>query len=182
MDVRKHNTINYISWCLGIGLGYFLVGVLVLSISLTNVGLIWPSAGLALSALLIKGWRLWPGVFLGSLLSNVANDVSFFCAFSISVGSSLSALAGWYLLVRWRNFSMKLDSTKNITCFIFYGSIFPTIISAIIGNISLLGFGLITSDDLLASFLNWWLGDAMGVVILGSLILLVAEPETEKSQ
>ena len=29
---------------------------------------IWPSAGLALGVLLTRGWRLWPGVWLGAFL------------------------------------------------------------------------------------------------------------------
>lgn len=179
MDVRNFSVIHYIGWCLSIGLGYFVAGKLMLSISSTHVALIWPSAGIALCALLFRGWRLWPGILLGSLFSNMANEVTFFCSLSIAIGACLSALAGWYLLIRRHRFSMKLDNIQSIACFTLYGSIIPTIISAVVGNVSLLSFDLIDGDDFFVSFLSWWFGDAMGVLVLGSLIIMVIFPDTE---
>ena len=33
--------------------------------------LVWPPTGIALSALLLFGYRLWPGIFVGALVANV---------------------------------------------------------------------------------------------------------------
>ena len=114
MAVRIRRVMDYASWCLGIGLCYFLAGKLMLSITTGNAALLWPSAGIALGALLFKGWRLWPAVLLGSLLSNMDNSVTFFCALGIAFGASLSALVGWYLSDVPRNQFSITKTTKSI--------------------------------------------------------------------
>ena len=38
--------------------------------------LVWPPTGIALAALLIRGYRLWPGVALGAIVANVLTGAS----------------------------------------------------------------------------------------------------------
>jgi integral membrane sensor domain MASE1 len=38
-----------------------------------NVVLVWPTAGIALAAILLFGYRFWPGVALGAVLFSFMN-------------------------------------------------------------------------------------------------------------
>ncbi len=51
---------------------YFLGGKLGLAVPLTsgNVSPVWPPAGIALVAMLVVGYRVWPGVAIGAFLVN----------------------------------------------------------------------------------------------------------------
>src|SRR6266446_5663846 len=51
-----------------------------------------PPTGIALAALLVLGPRLWPGVWIGSLLANLSIDASIPAASIIATGSTLQAL------------------------------------------------------------------------------------------
>ena len=176
---RVRSCVYYLCWCLGIGLGYFLIGTIMLSFSSPHIALIWPSAGIALWALLFKGWRLWPGVLLGSLATNLNDGVAFLCALGISFGASLAALTGWYLLVQVRHHILSAGAIQILNNFIIFGCAIPTIVSAAIGSGSLLGFGLIDPDALLGSFGLWWLGDATGALCLGWLMIVIMPPHFE---
>src|SRR5688572_14521026 len=52
---------------------YFAAGKFGLSLASvhTNVSPVWPPTGIALAAILILGYRVWPGIFLGALLINL---------------------------------------------------------------------------------------------------------------
>src|SRR5438034_11501059 len=51
---------------------YFCAGKLGLLLAFFNASVspVWPPTGIALAALLLWGYRLWPGIFLGAFLVN----------------------------------------------------------------------------------------------------------------
>ena len=65
-----------------------------------NVTLVWAPTGLALAALLLGGYRVWPGVALGAFLVNVTTQVPLAAALGIACGNTLEAVAGAWLLRR----------------------------------------------------------------------------------
>jgi len=58
---------------------YALVAKIVLSYfaETGNVTLIWFSSGLGLAALILRGLRYWPGIFIGALAAGLLVDDSF---------------------------------------------------------------------------------------------------------
>src|SRR5437879_4523641 len=42
--------------------------------------LVWPPTGIALAVLLLYGYRLWPGIFLGAFLVNLVTGAPFLVA------------------------------------------------------------------------------------------------------
>ena len=78
---------------LAVALVYFAAARLGLSLASvhTNVSPVWPPTGVALSALIIFGTGLWPGIFLGAFVANLLTNVSVGTAFGIAVGNSLEA-------------------------------------------------------------------------------------------
>ena len=98
----------------GVGFLYFLCAKLGLMLALQgkSVTLFWPASGIALTALLMFGLRIWPGVFIGAILGNFA--VGFLPALGISLGSTLEAVAGVMLLRRFADFNLSLVTIGDI--------------------------------------------------------------------
>src|SRR5215210_6996758 len=70
---------------------YFAAGKFGLSLASvhTNVSPVWPPTGIALAAVLLLGYRVWPGIFLGALLTNLFTPVSILAASGIAIGNTL---------------------------------------------------------------------------------------------
>ena len=85
-----------------LALAYFAFGRLGLAIPYvgTHITLIWLPTGIAVAALLRWGYRYWPGIFLGALLTNFTLDAHLLLAISIALGNTLSPLLTVWLLHR----------------------------------------------------------------------------------
>lgn len=151
---------------------YFIVAKLGLSLTVVanNVTLIWPPSGLALFALLVFGFRFWPWVFLGALLTNLTTGIPAQAALMIALGNSLEAMSGFYLL-RITGFHHKLHHVKDIMLLVLLAAGVSTMVSASLGSFSLAYFQIIPWSDFRHAWLSWWMGDAMGVLVFAPLLL-----------
>src|SRR5215831_9218447 len=61
---------------------------------------VWPPTGIALAALVLYGYRLWPGVALGAFLVNLSAGAPVLVAGGMALGNTLEALVGTVLLER----------------------------------------------------------------------------------
>ena len=59
---------------------YFVAGKLALQLAFVNASAspVWPPAGIALAALLLLGYRVWPAIFVGAFFVNVLTAGSIF--------------------------------------------------------------------------------------------------------
>jgi len=114
---------------------YFCAGKLGLSWAHmhASVSAVWPPSGLALAALLLWGWRLWPGIFLGAFLVNITTEGTALTAIGIATGNTLEALLGAWSLNRFANGAKAFERARNIFRFVVPGPILSTIISASFG-------------------------------------------------
>ena len=93
---------------------YFGAAKLGLNLAYAHAGVsaIWPPAGIALAAVLLGGYRMLPAVALGACLANVTTGAAVSVVLPITVGNTLEALAGAWLLRRarlippWSEFAM----------------------------------------------------------------------------
>jgi integral membrane sensor domain MASE1 len=69
-----------------------------------QVTAVWPPTGIALAALLLSDYRLWPGVALGAFLANATTHAPPAVAFGIAVGNTLEAVSGAWMLRRFVHF------------------------------------------------------------------------------
>ena len=77
-----------------------------------QVTAVWPPTGIALAVLLLFGWRLWPGVFVGALVANMTASEAMATALGIAIGNTAVALVGWYLLRRFTAFDESLHQSS----------------------------------------------------------------------
>src|SRR5262245_23359434 len=82
---------------------YFGAGKLGLSLAFVHASAsaVWPPTGIALAALLLYGYWMWPAVFLGAFLVNVTTSGSIASSLGIAAGNTLEAVLGVWLVRRW---------------------------------------------------------------------------------
>lgn len=133
--------------------------------------LVWAPTGIALAALLVFGHRLWPGVAIGAFVANVWTGAPVLVALGIAAGNTLEALLGAYALRRIRGFRPRLDRLVDVLGLIVFAGLFSTAVSATIGTTSLRLGGLVTPERFGITWRAWWLGDAIGDLIVAPLLL-----------
>ena len=134
--------------------------------------LVWAPSGIALAALLIRGYRLWPGIMLGALVTNVLNGAAVPVAVGISVGNSLEPLAAAYALRQIPGFRRSLDRLVDAFSLIVAAAVVSTAISATIGVVSLYAGGIVPPAGLAETWRAWWLGDMIGVLLFAPVLLV----------
>src|SRR5436309_15885158 len=81
---------------------YFVAGYLSLKLAFVNPSAspVWPPAGIALAALIVFGYRMWPAIFVGAFVVNYWTTPNIFVLLGISSGNTLEALCGAWLVNR----------------------------------------------------------------------------------
>jgi diguanylate cyclase (GGDEF)-like protein len=153
---------------------YFLAGKLGLSMALLHPSssAVWPPSGIALAAFVILGYRIWPAVALGAFVVNISTAGSLWTSLAIAAGNTLEGLTGAYFLSRFANGRRCFDRVQDTLKFAFLGGLACTAISSTIGVTALALGGFARWVDYKPMWFTWWLGDAAGILILGSLLLL----------
>ena len=132
---------------------------------------VWPASGIALAALLLGGFRLWPAIAIGAFTANYLSGAPVLAAVGIAIGNTMEALVGTYLLQKVPDFRRELDRVRDVLAFMFLAAALSTLIAATIGVTTLLAFDLIPPAGYGETWLAWWLGDAIGIILVAPLIL-----------
>lgn len=150
---------------------YFAAGKFGLSLASdhTNVSPVWPPTGIALAVILILGYRIWPGIFIGALLTNLLTPVPMATAFGIAVGNTIEAVIAARILSAV-GFRPLMASARDVFKFVVVVSV-CTMIGATIGNLSLYLGGASSLANFGSLWMTWWLGDLTGAVTVAPLIL-----------
>jgi integral membrane sensor domain MASE1/anti-sigma regulatory factor (Ser/Thr protein kinase) len=140
-----------------------------------SITAVWPPTGIALAALFMWGSRMWPGVTLGALLANASTgDAPAISVVGITIGNTLEALAGVYLL-RLAGFRPSLERVRDVLALIVLAAGASTIVSATIGVTSLwIGDQIDGAGDLPSAFRVWWLGDMSGDLLVAPFLFVLA--------
>ncbi|MBC7272558.1 MAG: MASE1 domain-containing protein [Streptomyces sp.] len=164
---------------LAVAVCYYAAGRLGLMRQLTVEGAvftpIWPATGVALAALLILGVHVWPGIALGAflvILSITGTSVSPAAVLTVA-GNTLAAVLS-YLWLRGAGFRPDLARLRDGITLVLLGALLGTLISATAGTSNLVLTDRLEPDAFATVWLAWWVGDAMGVLIVTPLVLVAA--------
>ncbi|MFF9060524.1 MASE1 domain-containing protein [Streptomyces sp. NPDC101213] len=133
---------------------------------------IWPPSGVAVACLLVLGLRCWAGITLGALfviLSITSPDPAL--VFNLAGNTAAPVLA--CLMLRRVGFRNDLARLRDGLALVFLGALTAMLVS------STVGVGALVLTDQLAAhafwpvWLAWWVGDAMGVLIVTPVLLAV---------
>jgi diguanylate cyclase (GGDEF)-like protein len=170
---------------LALAAAYFLTGELGLHFALANATAtaIWPCTGIALAALLIFGYRAWPGIFLGSLLAALTTPDHLPTALGVATGSTLEAVVACFLITRFASGRQAFERAQDIFKFALLAGLLSPAISATIGVTSTFLGGFVDRASFASVWSTWLLGDAAGAIIVTPLILLwVENPAIHRSR
>ena len=170
MNLRKIPTLPAIS---ALALVYFIAGKLSLHLAFLNASAspVWPPAGIALAALLVLGFRVWPAIFLGAFLVNLMTAGNIWTSVGIAGGNTLEALCGAWLISRFAGGARVFDRPQDVFKFAL-AALISTTISPALGVTSLAFAGFVQWANYSAIWLTWWLGDASGVLVVAPLLIL----------
>jgi len=98
---------------------------------------VWPPTGIALAAVLVLGYRVWPGISLGAFLVNILTAGSGLTSLGIAAGNTLEALAGAYLINRFARGRRAFERPRDILVFSVLAALASTTVSATFGATSL---------------------------------------------
>ncbi len=180
-------TVNHSTWMLqilGLAVAYLVTGKIgiFLAIPPGYATAIWPPSGIALAGILLYGYRVWPGILLGSMLVNLPTTwdssssfdifISMTIVLAISSGAALQAIVGTYLLRRFGGFPNSLGSEKEVFSFMLFGGILSSLINSTLSVTTLVLSNRIPMTNFLANWGTWWVGDVIGVFIFTPLVLM----------
>lgn len=166
-----------------LALAYFLTAPLgqLLAITPGNVTPVWIPSGIVFAAALMRGRRVWSGIFLGAFAGNVwvYLDVSslenvtraIFSGTANGIGDVLGAFAGASLIRKYGGTSPLFDTGRGAIVFIVCGALFAGAISAVFGVAGLALARFISWSEFAKVWVTWSVGDVMSIMILTPLIL-----------
>jgi len=136
---------------------------------------IWIPSGIALGAALIWGLRSVMGIFIGSFITNFYISTRFglntnylfpgVIALVIAMSATAQAIAGWILIKKNVGLNNTLIYPNDILLFALLSGPVSCLFNTTLSNTILLLLDILPADNYLLSWVTWWIGDSMGVLI-----------------
>ncbi|MGI9125898.1 MAG: SpoIIE family protein phosphatase [Mycobacterium sp.] len=135
----------------------------------------YPSAGVTVAAMLLSRRAVWPAVVAAVVAAEVLIDTYYgnplSMAFGFAVANVVEPLVGATLVLIWCGGRPDLRRRRDLMLFIAGACLTGPVFGGLIG-------GTVSSAHAqtawLPTALNWWSGDALGVLVMGAPILLWA--------
>src|SRR5258706_485860 len=156
---------------------YIVSGKLGFSLAFVNASTtaVWPPTVIALSSVVLFGYRVIPAIFLGAFIVNFTTTGNLLTSLGIALGNTLEGVVGAYLVKKFAGGSNAFLNVSNIIKFTFLAAILSTMISADIGVFTLILGKLATWKDFAPIWMTWWLGDMGGNLIIAPLLIVWGE-------
>ena len=178
---RSHLRSHWAIAALLIAILYFGVAGLSLRLALekTNASPVWPPSGIALAAVLLLGYRVWPGILLGAFFANVvaflANQAAsartiVVVSSAIGLGNTLEAVVAAYLLQRWVGARSPFDRAQDVFRFTA-AALLACCVAASVSATGIALAGIAPPFVYGTIWLTWWLGDTTGILLVTPLLL-----------
>lgn len=131
---------------------------------------IWAPAGIALAAILLRGYTISSWVFAASVAVNLYTGAPIMAALLIGAGNTLEYLVGAYLILRFADPAYLFRRFRDTLTFIAVAYVMG-IVGATIGVGALWLVGLVPQGEFVLTWLTWRMGDSLGVLVLVPFIV-----------
>jgi len=175
--------ISFLSWrnareCLLGAIGIYvlcMMGQEFYKVSDTPSAPLWPSSGLALALLLLRGWRLFPAITFGTIAATqtFGNNLTFSIAGSL--GNTMESLLGWFLLIRLLRFSPRMGDLRDIRNLITVGATVGPFLNALLCTATLVAMGSLKQETIPITILLFWVGNALGIIVFTPIVLALGK-------
>ena len=141
-----------------------------------NAPLIWPPAGIALAVVYLYGFRYLPAIAVGAFLVEFMQDGIWIYSLGTAFSYSLSVFVVTLILKKGLSLDSALERVEDVGKFLVVAVMIGSLISSSLTTFSL----CISNLELWSEFSRiWnirWLGDGLGIAVLGSTILVWFSP------
>ena len=158
---------------------YFLGGLLGKESSFLSgsVALVWPPSGIALAAILLFGYRFWPGIAVGAVLFSTIDGVPLgFFTLGTAVGNTIGAIVCAYLLKRLAKFQNNLGRTRDAANYMILACALGTTVNAMFNVVSLVYAKQATWEQMFPLTLEWWIPNALSALVVTPVIITWGVP------
>ncbi|MFJ8154042.1 MASE1 domain-containing protein [Streptomyces sp. NPDC094468] len=173
---EQRRPLGYAVQALAVATCYYAAGRLGLLRRLTVEGAVftpvYPSTGVALACLLVLGLNCWPGIALGAFFLVLSLGTPGPDVVGILVGSSAGPVCA-YLMLRRAGFRTDLGRLRDGLCLVFLGALAAMLVSATVDVVTLVCAGKLDAARFWPIWLVWWVGDAMGVLLVTPVLLVL---------
>lgn len=162
---------------------YFIGGLLGKKASFLSgsVVLVWPPAGIALAAILLFGYRFWPGVAVGAVLFSFMNGTPMgFFTMGTAIGNTMGAIICTYLLQRISRFNNAMERTRDVTFYVALACFLGTTVNALFNVVGLIYSHVLSWDNLTADTLAWWVPNGLAALVVAPFIITWATPSSTR--
>ena len=142
-----------------------------LAFAAEQITTVWAPTGIALAALLAGGMRFAPAVWAGALAANLGTEAPAWTAFVIATGNTLEAVAAAWWLRKIGHAEPAFRRIADVLAFVLVAAVACTAISATVGVSALALAGVQSWSRFPVLWFDWWLGDALGAVVVAPAIL-----------
>ncbi|MFF4896334.1 MASE1 domain-containing protein [Streptomyces sp. NPDC001068] len=133
---------------------------------------VYPPTGVALACLLSFGLGCWPGIALGAFFVVLTLGAPGPDVVGILVGSSAGPVCAW-LMLRRVGFRTDLGRLRDGLALVFLGALAAMVVSATVDVVTLVLAGKLDATHFWPIWLAWWVGDAMGVLLVTPVLLVL---------
>jgi len=184
IKIAKHSPLSTTLLIIAVAFAYFQFGLLSLYLAVppSQAGTVWPPAGIALASMLLYGFRIWPGIFLGDFCISAwafGFDIQSMPVYlATGTGGTLFAYIATRLIKKHANYPGDLIFDRDIIIFLLLGGPVSCLIPATIGITVMSLYGIISPTEIPINWLSWWVGDTIGVLIFTPIMLTVFTPNS----
>jgi len=142
----------------------------------TNISPLWPPAGVALAAMLVWGYKMWPAIALAALVANLQNYLAVGVPLSqalpvsllLMAGNTVEVFAGAWMVRRVKPEGRWFEHPTGVVQFMGLGAL-SCVIGATVGASTVFASKLGQPNDWSYLWWTWWTGDTAGVHMITPL-------------
>jgi PAS domain S-box-containing protein len=169
---------------------YLLAGLVSLSLAIppSYASPLYPSAGIALAAVLVHGRLAVVGAALGAFGVNVSLSAlrgnlelsALGVPLLIALGAAGQAWLGATLVNRFARHPQAIDEPRDVAVLFGLGGFAACLLNASLATVVLLASGAVAPEQGAVTWLTWWAGDTFGAMIATTVVLtLIGRPRAD---
>lgn len=151
---------------------YFFAGKFGLSLAFLHPSAspVWIPTGLAIASMLLVGYWVWPGIFIGAFLVNIFTAGTVATSLAIAAGNTLEALSAAYLINRFAHGLQVFEKPADVGRFATV-CLISTALCAAVGVTALAAAGFAPWQRYGSIWATWWLGDLVGALTITPVLV-----------
>lgn len=160
-------------WNVVFALAYFAATQVGFFLTFENgvASVLWAPTGIAFAGFLLHGKKVFPGIFLASLLAMIIPFSFRLALVEVALINTLMAFLSAHVVVAWCGMDLGLRRLRDVVIFTFGGAFVPMALSATNSTLTLYLGGRIGPAQAWEMWQAFWVGNVAGVMIVAPAIL-----------